>query len=542
MIEQILKWLWQVSLQASILIIALLMIRLLFKGKISARLRYTLWVLALVRLLIPITISSPISMMNSTQIITQTVERIFIEKDTTLPVQASNNSDQYHTSINQATGNDSIMPSTSHIPTATILLTLWLAGAVVVFLLTIISNVRFGLSCKQVRERVNVDDILQPLIRQLGLRKPPIVYECSAVTSACVVGFINPCIYLPNVQLTETQYRHILLHELCHIRRHDNHWSVIRGVCCILYWFNPLIWLAGYFAHRDCELACDEQVMAKLDDSERQAYGMTLVSQLKKGSSSFSTMNVTATLTMGKKEMKERIKMIAKHKKPALRDAIFALLLVMSVMVVACTNASSLPRSKTINEVAPANMQNYHTPDSQTTKVSESPTVAVNEFELLPDTMSFNINAKGLSESTILKKFIFNNLLVLYLDANALEYVTPADESNCGSAVLKEGYQLGEDSPSPEISIQFRQDGDVRKWVRATQTIADPGKYTEVTIGGYHCTKMTEAIMGVNYERYAIDHLNGYLLIQLKYFDEYAEGWADQMRQMLNTIILNEDI
>ena len=245
---------------------------------------------------------------------------------------------------------------------------------------------------------------------------------------------------------------------------------------------------------------------------------------------------------MGKKEMKERITVLAKHKKSALSAAIFALLLVMSAVVIACTNASSQPHSKTINEATPTNTPNYHTPDPQTPTVSGTPTAAVTEFASLPDMINFDIKVKGMSESIIQNKFIFNNLLALYLDANALEYIPATDESNCGRAILKEEYLLGEDSPSPEISIQFRQDGDVRKWVRATQTIADPDKYTETTLGEYPCTKMTDAITGVNYEIYAIDHLNGYLLIQLKYFDEYAEGWANRMRQMLDTIILNEDI
>ena len=537
MTQQILKWLWQVSVQASVLIVALWLLRLLFAGKISARLRYALWGLVLIRLFVPITVSSPVSIMNGAQPVTQAVERIFIVQDTMPQDETPVNQGQINPPAEQTRPN-AATPGKAAVSTAALVQTMWVGGAGILLLLTITSNVRFRLRCKRTRKRVEVDTILWPLAKRLGLKKLPVVYECGTVASACVVGLWNPSIYLPSAQLTETQCRHILLHELCHIKRQDNFWAVMRGVCCVLYWFNPLIWLAGYYAHRDCELACDERVLAKLGTGEREAYGMTLVSQLKKGPPAFSAMQVTATLTMGKKEMKERIVRIARHKKTALSATILAVLLAVVAVAAACTNTPSAAGNKTTGEPTPA-----HTPVLQTPAVSVEPSAAAVKFALLPDRESFRMMVPGTSKSATMTKFVFQNLLALYLDGDSMEYLPPTGDANCGTAVLKEAYRLGEDNPSPEIAVSFRDNDSAQAWLQHILEIEDPSReIAHDRIGGYPCIKVTTTIGDRNDESYAINYKGGFILIHLKYFEAYAEGWAARMRQLLDTLVLNEDI
>lgn len=70
---------------------------------------------------------------------------------------------------------------------------------------------------------------------------------------------------------------HILTHELTHYTHGDSLWNLIRALCLTVYWFNPLVWAAASLSRRDCELACDEGVIARLGEENRFAYGRTLV-------------------------------------------------------------------------------------------------------------------------------------------------------------------------------------------------------------------------------------------------------------------------
>ncbi|MEI3363004.1 MAG: M56 family metallopeptidase [Oscillospiraceae bacterium] len=69
----------------------------------------------------------------------------------------------------------------------------------------------------------------------------------------------------------------MLAHEETHARHFDPLWSLLRVVCLAVYWFHPLVWAAAAASKTDCELACDEAVLARLNAEERIAYGRTLL-------------------------------------------------------------------------------------------------------------------------------------------------------------------------------------------------------------------------------------------------------------------------
>lgn len=104
----------------------------------------------------------------------------------------------------------------------------------------------------------------------------PGVYRSDRLTCAFVLGLFRPQIYLP-AGLSPQQERYVLLHEKTHIKRCDHVWKLLALVCLCLHWFDPLVWLCFALFCRDVELACDETVTAVLSGEERCDYAETLL-------------------------------------------------------------------------------------------------------------------------------------------------------------------------------------------------------------------------------------------------------------------------
>lgn len=126
---------------------------------------------------------------------------------------------------------------------------------------------------------------------------------------------------------------HSVEHELTHFRHGDHVWALLRCLCLVLHWYNPLVWLAAALSRRDAELACDEATIRRLGEAERAAYGRTLIG-ITCGSRP-SLLRTATTMNFGKSGLKERISLIVKRP----RTAAWALviLLLAAVFVTGCT-------------------------------------------------------------------------------------------------------------------------------------------------------------------------------------------------------------
>lgn len=98
------------------------------------------------------------------------------------------------------------------------------------------------------------------------------------INTPCLFGLFRPAIYLtPDIAADTESCRHVLAHEMTHLRHGDHIWSFIRRICLCFYWFHPLVWLAVHMSKQDSELACDEGALKRLGEAQRMAYGRTLV-------------------------------------------------------------------------------------------------------------------------------------------------------------------------------------------------------------------------------------------------------------------------
>ena len=327
---------------SSILIAVIITLRYILKGKISLMLQYALWVLVLVRLLVPVSFGSTgFSVMN-------TVGKIPVVQDVE---RVRGVGDMWHTEIGSVEGYPSyeLMPETPvtvaerkteaeftrmerTLAFREAFVPIWLCGAAILFAVFAVSNGRFASRLRCTRKPLEVN----------GSELP--VYITDETDTPCLFGLFHPAIYVTPEAAGEPRIlRHTVEHETTHFRHGDNSWSILRGVCLALHWYNPLVWWAAFLSRRDAELACDEATINRIGENERAEYGRTLIGMT---CQKRTALLITATtMTGSKSSIKERITLIAK--KP--RMAIYTLVAVVLVATVAvgCTFTGAKDKAPT---------------------------------------------------------------------------------------------------------------------------------------------------------------------------------------------------
>ena len=310
------------SLVAAVLILAVLVIRLVFK-RAPKWLLCALWALAAVRLVCPFSIESVLSLVPSAE-----------------PVQPEIIVSAHPAITSGIPAVDAIVnpplaaaftpsPAQSANPLQIwtfIAACIWLLGIAVLLLYAAISAL-----CLRLRVRTAV-------------RLEGNVYQSEFVQSPFILGVIFPRIYLP-YGLPEGAQAMVLAHERAHLRRGDQLWKPLGYLILTAYWFNPVCWLAYILFCRDIEAACDEKVVRELGEGCKAAYSRALLA------CSVPRKLITACpLAFGETGVKSRIKSVLNYKKPAFWVILAALLAFVAVAVCFLTD----PKREAQTEPAPA--------------------------------------------------------------------------------------------------------------------------------------------------------------------------------------------
>lgn len=159
---------------------------------------------------------------------------------------------------------------------------LWLCGAVTLFFLTLIQNMRFFHRVSQNSSPAPVDlsDVVLFQGRNIGLRVAPRVRISAEVSTPMAVGYFRPVIFLPvRVLLFAPEEQQLLLsHELYHCKTKDNFWRLFSSILLAVYWFDPLVWVLARSFSTQSELCCDENVLSNASVQTRKLYGKLILS------------------------------------------------------------------------------------------------------------------------------------------------------------------------------------------------------------------------------------------------------------------------
>lgn len=275
------------SIAAGWLILAVIALRLLLR-RAPKRFRLLLWAVVGLRLALPWSIESALSLIPSAQTLP---EGIMLERAPVLDTGISALNGAINPGFTAAFTPElgaSANPLQVLLPIAA---ALWMLGAAAMLLWALVSWLRLR---KRVREAVRLEEN---------------VYECE-IASPFVLGLFRPRIYLP-FSLENGERELVLAHERAHITAGDHIIKPLGWLLLAAHWYNPLVWLAYALFCRDIELACDERVVRGLSLSDRADYSQALLDL------SRPRGGVRACpLAFGESSVKGRVKSVLSYKKP----------------------------------------------------------------------------------------------------------------------------------------------------------------------------------------------------------------------------------
>ena len=195
-------------------------------------------------------------------------------------------------------------------------------------------------------------DQLSIVAEQAGVKKPVELCVNPLVSSPMLIGFFHPCIVLPGVDISEKDFRHIVLHELTHYKRGDMFYKWLVQITVCLHWFNPFVYLMGREIAKACEFSCDEAVLAKIGYDNARGYGETLLGAMAAIRGYKENLGV-AGLSENKQLLKERLGAIMDFKRKSKAIRFLTVLLTLGVVSGASfigVYAAAAPSGEVLNE------------------------------------------------------------------------------------------------------------------------------------------------------------------------------------------------
>ena len=294
------------SIAASWLVLAVIALRFLLK-KAPRWISCLLWGIVALRLVMPFTIESALSLIPSGEVIPLNI--------------ASSQTPAIYSGIPAV--NSAVNPMvTQHFAAGTSSLEtllgygacLWFAGVLLMLLYSCVTYWK--------------------LRRQVAVSIPQgtNIYLCDHVDSPFLLGIFRPKIYLPS-DLPEDQQHYVLAHENAHLARRDHLWKPLGFLLLSVYWFNPLMWAAYILLCRDIERACDEKVISHMDPAGKLGYSAALVA-----CSVHRRMVMACPVAFGEVSVKSRVKGVLHYKKPVFRVVCLSLMACLITAVCFLTN------------------------------------------------------------------------------------------------------------------------------------------------------------------------------------------------------------
>lgn len=350
----------------SVMILIILLLRALLKRRLPKFVFPILWCVVLIRLLVPFSLSSPLSIkatswfnipnsfteaffehfsVNTYTVEAQSADLLQSEQDSSYALSEYIYSGSATADTDSATAqNDAVsqVAETSEgvysgtgsngswrFPRAIPLIHIYLPGLFITIAVLLIQKYRCHMRLKN-SLLIEHNETINAILREMDMGHI-LVFTNDEIASPLVCGLLTPRIYLPTrMDFKNTELlRHILSHETMHIRRKDNVIKAVMLAAICINWFNPLVWLMSKCLSSDLEAACDEAVIRKYgDDEQRKSYAFSLLEMAITGNR--TTLLYSA---FSKTEVEKRIQNVISYKKAPV------LLICATVIFMLCSSA-----------------------------------------------------------------------------------------------------------------------------------------------------------------------------------------------------------
>lgn len=302
----------ELSWQAGVLALAVMLARLALRRAPKWAV-CLLWALVAVRLVLPFSLQSPVSLQAAQSPVTAVLYELPQTQEAAQKTDEvlSGGSAEPVTPL-PPTEVVTVQPVPAPKPamTVSLLAVIWLAGVVMMLTYMLVSYLGiYRRVCTAVRLEDNV-------------------YRCGSWGTPFVLGLLRPRIYVPE-GMDDAALPQVLAHERCHIRRGDHLVKPLAFLLLALHWFNPVLWAAYVLLGRDMENACDERVLRGVDGAGRAAYSRALVACAVR-----QRPAAVCPLAFGEVAVQERVKNAMNGKKPAVWAAV--LLAIAAAVIAVC--------------------------------------------------------------------------------------------------------------------------------------------------------------------------------------------------------------
>ena len=307
--EQLFLKLLNMSITASWLVLAVIVLRFILK-KAPKAITCVMWALVGVRLVLPFSLESALSLVPSAETVPQNIvyspaptihTGIATLNSAVNPVISTHLAPEVGASVNP-------MQVITFVASA-----VWLVGMAAMLVYTAVSYIRIH---RRVREAVKCGD----------------VWLCDNIDTPFILGVFRPRIYLPSL-VSESDAAYVIAHEKAHIKRRDYIWKPLGFALLTVYWFNPILWVSYILLCRDIELACDEKVIKERGAAIKKPYSDALIN-----CSVPRKMISACPLAFGEVGVRGRVKNILNYKKPAFWIVVAAIAACVAVAVCFLTN------------------------------------------------------------------------------------------------------------------------------------------------------------------------------------------------------------
>ncbi|PGA24391.1 methicillin resistance protein [Bacillus thuringiensis] len=341
-------WLIETSLMASILVGFILCIKVLFRNKLTPRWQYMLWIVLMIRLLLPWSPDSSYSiysLLSYSSSVSEVIPKNMPATENIVNIESDRKVElESNSKMVTKTSEPEVKVSSEKQTTFSLYklaLYVWLAGVIILAAITFLTNRRLY---SYIKKQLDITDeqvttVFNRCKQSMKMKKAVSLRLAGKIASPTVFSFFRPKVLLSKKHmkvLNEQQLQYVFYHELAHIKRNDVAVNWIMYSLIILNWFNPILWYAYFCMREDQELACDAYALTFIDKEEQIAYGHTIITLLEHYSYQVPSL---ANLSRNKRTLKRRIIMIKKFQKKSYRLSLLGVIVIVAIASLSLFNA-----------------------------------------------------------------------------------------------------------------------------------------------------------------------------------------------------------
>ena len=327
--------LFQMSVAGGVLILFIVVIRAVAIHRLPKTTFFVLWLIAALRLLLPLSIPLPGGLPVNVASISDAVQDFAAQNFVQGNEEGSSSTQAPPSFAPDVEPGEQFQATAQEIERVPVFVVVWLAGSLLLAAYFTISYLR-----SLQKFRMSLPDntpYVQRWLSEHRITRPLEVRSSDLISSPLTYGILRPVILLPKKfdRSDETVLQYVLAHEYIHIRRFDAITKILFAATLCVHWFNPLVWVMYVLANRDVELSCDGCVLRMLGEKEKSAYARALI-RMEERKSGMSALYSH----FSKNAITERIEAIMKFKKTSIAACALAL-----VVTVGATTAFAVSSS-----------------------------------------------------------------------------------------------------------------------------------------------------------------------------------------------------